>query len=161
MRQATVCERCLTCASIGCRGWQILPSGPRLAKTALLPTGAFARAYEANLYLGTEFLTGWLGVSKTGRCSGEISTLMLRGTPGWRRIEALAFESENHLVDGRRGDAEAVLDVGFGGRPQVHARVGVDEGEILPLGGREAGFVSARHLIHLSNSTAPPKRRRR
>jgi hypothetical protein len=53
-------------------------------------------------------------------------------------------------VDGRRGDAEGALDVGFGGRPQVDARVGVDEGEILPLGGREAGFVSARHLIHLS-----------
>jgi hypothetical protein len=44
----------------------------------------------------------------------------------------------------------AVLDVSFGGRPQVHARVGIDEGEILPLDGREAGSVSARHLIHLS-----------
>ena len=57
--------------------------------------------------------------------------------------EARAFEVENHLVDGRRGDAKAALDVGFGGRPQVDARVGVDEGEILPLGGREAGFVSS------------------
>lgn len=64
--------------------------------------------------------------------------------------EGRAFEGKDHLVDGRRGDAEAALNVGFGGRPQVDTRVGVDEGEILPLGGREAGFVSARHLIHLS-----------
>ena len=37
-------------------------------------------------------------------------------------------------MDGRRGDAETALDVGFGGRPEVDARVGVDEGEILALG---------------------------
>ena len=36
--------------------------------------------------------------------------------------EALAFEGENHLVDGRRGDAEAALDVGFGGRPHPSSR---------------------------------------
>ena len=53
-------------------------------------------------------------------------------------------------MDGRRGDAETALDVGFGGRPEVDARVGVDEGEILALGRREAGFVSARQLIYLS-----------
>ena len=53
-------------------------------------------------------------------------------------------------MDGRRGDAETALDVGFGGRLEVDAHVGVDEGEILALGRREAGFVSARHLIHLS-----------
>ena len=64
--------------------------------------------------------------------------------------EARAFEGKNHLVDGWRGDAETALDVGFGGWPEVDARVGVDEGEKLALGGREAGFVSARHLIHLS-----------
>jgi len=29
--------------------------------------------------------------------------------------EAGAFERQHHLVDGRRGDAEAALDVGFGG----------------------------------------------
>ena len=55
---------------------------------------------------------------------------MLRDAPGW-------------------GDAEAALDIGFGGRSEIDARVGVDEGEILALGGREAGFA-ARHLIHLS-----------
>ena len=70
--------------------------------------------------------------------------------PGLSANEAGTFEGQNHLMDGRRSDAEAVLDVSFGGRPQVHARVGIDEGEILPLGGCEAGFVSARHLIHLS-----------
>ena len=64
--------------------------------------------------------------------------------------EARAFEGKNHLMDRRRGYAEAALDVGFGGWPQVDARVGVDEGEILPLGGREAEIVSARHLIHQS-----------
>ena len=64
--------------------------------------------------------------------------------------EAGAFEGEDHLVDGRRGDAEVALHVGFGGRPPVHARVGVDEGEILALLVGEAGSVSARHLIYLS-----------
>ena len=43
-------------------------------------------------------------------------------------------------MDGWRGDAETALDVGFGGRPEVDARVGVDEGETLALGRREAGF---------------------
>ena len=35
-------------------------------------------------------------------------------------------------------------------RSAVHARVGVDEGQILALLGGEAGSVPARHLIHLS-----------
>ena len=52
--------------------------------------------------------------------------------------EACAFEGENHLVDGGRGDAEVALHVGFGRRPAVDARVGVDEGQILALLGREA-----------------------
>ena len=64
--------------------------------------------------------------------------------------EARAFESKNHLVDGGWSDAEAALDVGFGGRPQVNARIGVDEGQILALPGCEAGSLAARHLIHLS-----------
>src|SRR3977135_4003130 len=64
--------------------------------------------------------------------------------------EARAFESKNHLVDGGWSDAEAALDVGFGGRPQVHARIGVEEGQILALPGCEAGSLAARHLIHLS-----------
>ena len=40
---------------------------------------------------------------------------MLRGTPGWRRIRPLAFEREDHLVDGTRGDAEVTAYVGFAG----------------------------------------------
>ncbi len=39
--------------------------------------------------------------------------------------ETSTLDSENHLVDRRRRDAEAALDVGVGGRPQVDARVGV------------------------------------
>src|SRR5262245_45896090 len=52
-------------------------------------------------------------------------------------------------MDGGRREAEAALDVGFGGRSQVDAGVGVAEGQILPLLAREARFLSARHLIHL------------
>jgi hypothetical protein len=75
---------------------------------------------------------------------------MLRGTRGWRRMRAFAFERENHLMDGGRSDAEVFLDVGFGGRASVDAGVGIDEGEVLALLGGEAGSISARHLIHLS-----------
>jgi hypothetical protein len=58
---------------------------------------------------------------------------MLRGAPRLAANEAGTFKGQNHLMDRRRGDAETVLDVGFGGRPQVDARVGVDEGETLSL----------------------------
>ena len=47
--------------------------------------------------------------------------------------ETFAFECEDHLVDRRWSDAEALLHLSFGGRPPVHARVGVDEGQILAL----------------------------
>ena len=40
---------------------------------------------------------------------------MLRDAPG-SPDEAGAFEGEDHLVDGWRGDAEVALHVGFGGR---------------------------------------------
>jgi hypothetical protein len=39
---------------------------------------------EISYYLGTEVLTDWFGISKTGSCLGETSTSMLRGEPGWR-----------------------------------------------------------------------------
>ena len=68
---------------------------------------------------------------------------MLRGDAGLAADEAGAFEGEHHLVDGRRGDAEVPLHVGFGGRAAMHARVGVDEGQILTLLVGEAG--SRRH----------------
>jgi|tagenome__1003787_1003787.scaffolds.fasta_scaffold8294776_1 hypothetical protein len=37
--------------------------------------------------------------------------------------EASAFEGEDHLVDGGRGDAEEALHVGFGGRAGIDAGV--------------------------------------
>ena len=46
--------------------------------------------------------------------------------------ETLAFEGEYHLVDGRRGDTEVVLNVGFGGQACMDAHMGIDEDEILP-----------------------------
>lgn len=52
-------------------------------------------------------------------------------------------------MDSRRRDAEAVLDVGFGGGPEVDARVGVDKARYSPCLGREAGLLFARHLIDL------------
>jgi hypothetical protein len=51
--------------------------------------------------------------------------------------ETCAFEGENHLVDGRRGDADIPLHIGFGRRPPMEARIGVDERQILALLGRE------------------------
>lgn len=45
-------------------------------------------------------------------------------------------------MDGRRRHAEVSLDVGFGGRPPMHAGISVDEGQILALLGREAGSVA-------------------
>lgn len=70
--------------------------------------------------------------------------------PGLSADEASAFEGENHLVDGWRGDAEVVLHLMFGGWSPMDPGVGVDEGQILSLLGRKAGLWSARHLIHLS-----------
>ena len=50
-----------------------------------------------------------------------------------------ALQREQHLVDGRRGDSEIALQVGFGRRAAEHLGVGVDEGQILPLLRCEAG----------------------
>ena len=47
--------------------------------------------------------------------------------------EAVAFEAENHLMDRGRTDAEVALHVGLGRRTPEHARVSVDEGQILAL----------------------------
>lgn len=54
--------------------------------------------------------------------------------------EALAFESQDHLMDRRRGDAKVALHVGFGGRSSDHLSIGVDEGQVLALLSGEAGF---------------------
>ena len=64
--------------------------------------------------------------------------------------QSCSFEGENHLVDGRRSDAEELLHVGLGWRSPIEARIGVDECQILALLGREGGPGSARHLIYLS-----------
>jgi len=40
-------------------------------------------------------------------------------------------------VNGRRADAEVLLQVGFGGRAAEDAGIGVDEGEVLALLGGE------------------------
>jgi hypothetical protein len=93
----------------------------------------------------------WLGGHvQDGEIVGRNEHFDAASRAGLAANEACAFKDQDHLVDRRRSDAETVLDIGFGGRPQVDARVGVDEGEVLPLGGCEGGFVFARHLIHLS-----------
>ncbi len=51
--------------------------------------------------------------------------------------QARSFESEHHLVNRRRADAEVPLQVSFGGRPSEHVRVSVDESQILSLLGRK------------------------
>ena len=47
--------------------------------------------------------------------------------------EAVPFEAENHLMDRRGSDAKMALHVGFGRRLTEHARIDVDEGQILAL----------------------------
>ena len=47
--------------------------------------------------------------------------------------EALAFEGDDHLVDGGRGDVEEVLQVALGLWAGVDLGVGPDEGEVLAL----------------------------
>ena len=59
------------------------------------------------------------------------------------RLRAVAnqfrsFEGEHHLVNRRRADAEVPLQVSFGWGASEHARVSVDESQILPLFGRKA-----------------------
>ena len=47
--------------------------------------------------------------------------------------ESVSFERNDHLVDRRRADMEVALHVGFGGWASEHARVGIDESQIVPL----------------------------
>lgn len=69
----------------------------------------------------------------------------------WRFTDqACPLEREDHLVHGRRCEAEIALNVAFGGRLPVDAGIGVDERQILALLGGEAGRDLARHLIHRS-----------
>ena len=55
--------------------------------------------------------------------------------------EACALEAENHLMDGRRGDAEVALHIGFGRSAAEHARVDIDEGQVVALLFGEAVWV--------------------
>jgi hypothetical protein len=80
---------------------------------------------------------------------------MLRGTPAWRRMKPERSRVRIIWWTDGGGDAEVVLHLPFGGRLTVHARIGIDEGQILALLGREAGFLSVRHLIHLSIHDLP------
>jgi hypothetical protein len=61
------------------------------------------------------------------------------GGTGGALDEAGAFEGKDHLMDGGRGDAEEALQVGLGGWSGMDAGIGVDERQVLPLLGREAG----------------------
>jgi hypothetical protein len=47
--------------------------------------------------------------------------------------EAGALEAEDHLMDGRWGDAEVALHVGFGRGSAEDARIDVDEGQVVAL----------------------------
>ena len=47
--------------------------------------------------------------------------------------KGVSFERDDHLVDRRWTDAEVVLQVCFGWWPSEHARVGVDESEVVAL----------------------------
>lgn len=67
-----------------------------------------------------------------GRLSGATSSLMLRGTPGWRRMRP-ARSRLRTIVDRGWADEEVALHVGLGGRASEHARIGVDESQILAL----------------------------
>lgn len=49
------------------------------------------------------------------------------------------FEAHNHLVHCRTADPKEPLHIGFGRRLAIHQRVGMDEGQILPLPRGEAG----------------------
>ena len=59
--------------------------------------------------------------------------------------QAISFEAEDHLVDGRRSDAEVSLHVGFGWGLAKHAFVDADEGQILALLFGEAMRADAAH----------------
>jgi len=59
--------------------------------------------------------------------------------------ESRPLESEHHLVDGWWAHAEVSLQVGLGRRSAKDARIGIDEGQILTLLGRENWGGGRRH----------------
>lgn len=62
------------------------------------------------------------------------------GGAGLPSDQAGFLEGEDHLMDGRWGDAEIALQVAFGGRASVDLAVGPDEGEVLALLFSETGW---------------------
>ncbi len=66
------------------------------------------------------------------------------GCAGVASDQPVAFEREHHLVDLRRRHLKESLQIGFGRRPAEDQRVGVDEGQVLALLGREAGVGSGK-----------------
>ena len=55
------------------------------------------------------------------------------GDAGLAADQAGSLEGEEHLVYRGWGDAEVALHVGLGGGASEHARIGVDEVQILAL----------------------------
>ena len=47
--------------------------------------------------------------------------------------EPPSLQGEDHMVNARRGDGKETLQVGLGGRASIDLRVGMDEGQVLPL----------------------------
>jgi hypothetical protein len=62
---------------------------------------------------------------------------MLRGTPGCRRINPSRSRVSTIWWTEGGADAEVPLQICLSGRPAEHACIGIDEGQILTLLGRE------------------------
>jgi hypothetical protein len=75
------------------------------------------------------------------------------GGCGLATDESLAFEGEDHLVDGGWGGGEEELEVALGGGASVDLGVRPDEGEVLALLFGEGGYgrsgILVNALIHL------------
>jgi hypothetical protein len=63
---------------------------------------------------------------------------MCAGRPAAVGYQPGSLKGEHHLVDGGRTDPEVPLQICFGGRPAGHARMSVDEGQIMTLLWRES-----------------------
>jgi len=78
-----------------------------------------------------------------GQVLGRDENLDAAWDAGLPPNEPRAFEGEDHLMDRRRGYAEVPLELPFGRRPAMDARVRVEERQILALPGREGGVGTA------------------
>ena len=73
---------------------------------------------------------------------GSNKELDASGDTGLAPNEAVAFEGDNHLMNGGWADTEMTLQVGFGRRAPEHVQVRVDEGQILALLVGECWFAA-------------------